>query len=335
MSKDIGVDLGTSNIRLFIKGRGIVLDEPCVVAINKITNEVLSVGSQAKEMIGRTPENIVAIKPLRDGVIADFESTRLLLDSFISRVVNKSLFYKPRLVISIPFGITDVEERAVEGVGYKIGAKEVYLVEEAMAASIGAKIIIEKPEGSMVVDIGGGTTDMAVLSMGGIVVSNSIKLAGENFDKEIVEFVKNKYNVVISESDAEEVKKQIGTVKTIMNDEKLTLKGRNISSGLPVNVVVTSSDISNAILPTINNIIKVIKSTLEETPPEISADIMDFGIILSGGSSFLKNLDRYISDELNIPVHIADSASDNVIRGIGATLDNIKVLKKAVKTKRR
>jgi rod shape-determining protein MreB and related proteins len=335
MSRDIAIDLGTSNVRIFVKGRGLVLNEPCVVAINKITNEVLSAGRQAKEMIGRTPDNIVAIKPLKDGVIADFSATKVLLETFINKVIPKTLFSRPRLVISIPYGITDVEERAVEGVGYKSGAKEVYLIEEVMAASIGAKIAIERPEGAMIVDIGGGTTEIAVLSLGGIVVSNSLKLAGEKFDKDIVEYVKNKFNSLIAEVDAEEAKKQIGAAECTMTDEKISLRGRNLTTGLPDDIVLTTKDIQEAISESLNTIVKMIKQTLEQTPPELSADIMEHGIIITGGSSLIKNLDRYLSNELGLTIHLASNPSDCVIKGLGATLDNIQVLKKAVKTKKR
>jgi rod shape-determining protein MreB and related proteins len=335
MSRDIGVDLGTSNVRIFVKGRGIVLNEPAVVAINKITGEVLAVGHSAKEMLGRTPDNIAAVRPLKDGVIADFDSTRMMLETFISKVMPKSLFLKPRIVISIPYGITDVEERAVEGVAYKAGAKEVYLIEEVMAASFGSRIKVEQSEGSMIVDIGGGTSEMAVLSLGGIVVSNSLRLAGEKFDKDIVEYVKNKYNCIIAETDAEEVKKQIGSAYATMTEEKCTVKGRNLNTGLPENITLTTKDVQMAIMESIEKIVKAIKTTLEQTPPELSADIMDHGIIITGGSASIKNLDRYISGELGLPVHIAENPLDCVIKGIGVTLDSIEVLKKAVKTKKR
>lgn len=335
MSRDIGVDLGTSNVRIFVKGRGVVLNEPSVVALNKLTGEVLAVGTAAKEMLGRTPDNIVAVKPLKDGVIADFDCTRLMLETFISKVMPKSLFARPRMVISIPYGITDVEERAVEGVAYKAGAKEVYLIEEIMAASFGSKIKVERAEGSMIVDIGGGTSEMAVLSLGGIVVSNSLRLGGEKFDKDIVEYVKHKFNCIISEADAEEVKKEIGSAYATMTEEKYTVKGRNLNTGLPENITLTTRDVQEAIMGSIERIVKAIKATLEQTPPELSADIMEHGVIIAGGSASIKNLDRYISGELGIPVHIAENPLDCVVKGLGTTLDSIEVLKKAVKTKKR
>lgn len=334
VSKDIGVDLGTSNIRVYVKGRGIVLEEPSVVAINKITGEILSVGKQAKEMLGRTPDNIVALKPLKDGVIADFSATRMLLQSFISRVTPKSLFSKPRLVVSIPEQITDVEERAVEEAAYKAGAKDVYLMEETMAAAIGAGLKIEKPEGCMIVDIGGGTSEMAVLSLGGIVVSKSVKIAGEKLDDDIVSYIKRKYSVVIGKIEAEEVKKQIGSASTTMTEEKVSVKGRNLNTGLPDKIVITTTDVQEAISASIDEIVKAVKLTLEQTPPELSSDIMVQGVIISGGCAQIKNIDRYLSEQIGIPVHVAENPASCVIKGVGLALENIEMLKKSTKTKR-
>lgn len=334
ISKDIGIDLGTSNIRIHLKGRGVVLTEPSVVAINQITGEVLAVGNQAKEMIGRTPDNIIALKPLKDGVIADFESTRALIQNLISRVVQKSLFNRPRIVVSIPSEITDVEERAVEGVVYKSGAKEVYLMEEVMAAAIGSGLKVEKPEGSMIVDLGGGTSEMAVLSLGGIVVSNAIKIAGEKLDRDIIEYIKRTFNVIIGEGEAEEVKKQIGAATSAMTEDRMNVKGRNLISGLPETITVTTQDINEAMKDSLMEIIRVIKLTLEQTPPELASDIMANGIVLSGGLSMLKNIDMLITEETGIPVFIAENPDKCVINGVGSALDNIEMLKKATKTKR-
>lgn len=334
ISKDIGVDLGTSNIRVYVKGKGIVLDEPSVVAVNKITGEILAVGSQAKEMLGRTPANIIALKPLKDGVIADFNATRMLIQAFISRVIPKSLFSKPRIVVSIPEGITDVEERAVEEATYKAGAKEVYLMEETMAAAIGAGLNIEKPEGSMLVDIGGGTSEMAVLSLGGIVVANSTKIAGEKLDEDIVNYIKKKYNVIIGKNEAEEVKKQIGSASETMTEEKVDVKGRNLNTGLPHTLTLTTTDIQEAMADSINEIVKTLKMTLEQTPPELSSDIMVQGVMLSGGCSQIKNMDRYLSDQIGIPVHMAENPLDCVAKGVGMALENIETLKKSAKTRR-
>ena len=334
ISKDIGIDLGTSNIRIHLKGRGIVLTEPAVVAINQVNGEILAVGNQAKEMIGRTPDTIVALKPLKDGVIADFESTRALMQNLISRVVQKSLFYRPRIVVSIPSGITDVEERAVEGVVYKSGAKEVYLMEEVMAAAIGSGLKVEKPEGSMIIDLGGGTSEMAVLSLGGIVVSNAIKIAGEKLDKDIVEYIKRNFNVIIGDGEAEEVKKQIGAATSAMTEDKMNVKGRNLLTGLPETITVTTQDINEAMKDSLNEIVRVIKLTLEQTPPELASDIMEHGITLSGGLSMLKNIDRLINEETGMPVFIAEEPDKCVVKGVGMALDNIEVLKKATKTRR-
>lgn len=334
ISKDIGIDLGTSNIRIHLKGKGVVLSEPAVVAINQITGEILAVGNQAKEMIGRTPDSIVAFKPLKDGVIADFESTRALMQNLISRVVQKSLFYRPRIVVSIPSGITDVEERAVEGVVYKSGAKEVYLMEEVMAAAIGSGLEVEKPEGAMIVDLGGGTSEMAVLSLGGIVVSNSVKIAGEKLDKDIVEYIKQKFNVIIGDGEAEEVKKQIGAATAAMTEDRMEVKGRNLLTGLPETITVTTEDINEAMKDSLNEILRIIKLTLEQTPPELASDIMERGITLSGGLSLLRNIDRLISDETGMPVFIADEPEKCVVKGVGIALDNIEVLKKATKTRK-
>ena len=334
ISKDIGIDLGTSNIRIHLKGRGIVLTEPAVVAIIQVTGEILAVGNQAKEMIGRTPDTIVALKPLKDGVIADFESTRALMQNLISRVIQKSLFYRPRIVVSIPSGITDVEERAVEGVVYKSGAKEVYLMEEVMAAAIGSGLKVEKPEGSMIVDLGGGTSEMAVLSLGGIVVSNAIKIAGERLDKDIVEYIKRNFNVIIGDGEAEEVKKQIGASTSAMTEDKMNVKGRNLLTGLPETITVTTQDINEAMKDSLNEIVRVIKLTLEQTPPELASDIMEHGITLSGGLSMLKNIDRLINEETGMPVFIAEEPDKCVVKGVGMALDNIEVLKKATKTRR-
>lgn len=334
ISKDIGIDLGTSNIRIHLKGKGVVLSEPAVVAINQITGEILAVGNQAKEMIGRTPDSIVAFKPLKDGVIADFESTRALMQNLISRVVQKSLFYRPRIVVSIPSGITDVEERAVEGVVYKSGAKEVYLMEEVMAAAIGSGLEVEKPEGAMIVDLGGGTSEMAVLSLGGIVVSNSVKIAGEKLDKDIVEYIKQKFNVIIGDGEAEEVKKQIGAATAAMTEDRMKVKGRNLLTGLPETITVTTEDINEAMKDSLNEILRIIKLTLEQTPPELASDIMERGITLSGGLSLLRNIDRLISDETGMPVFIADEPEKCVVKGVGMALDNIEVLKKATKTRK-
>lgn len=335
VAKDIGIDLGTSTTLVYVKGAGIVLNEPTVVAINNITGEVLAVGTQAKEMLGRTPENIVAEKPLKGGVIANFYGTRMMLEEFINKCTNKSFFAKPRVVICVPSGITDVEERAVEETAYLSGAKEVYVMEEAMAAAIGAGIKVDSPEGTMIVDIGGGTTEIAVVSLGGIVVSNAIRTAGDDLDHDIIEYIKNKYDVIIGETMAEEIKNTIGAAFSSMTEEKMQVKGRNLSTGLPATITVSTSDIETAMKRIMEDIVKTINLTLEKTPPELAADIMEKGIVISGGGAYIKNIDRYISDKIGIPVLIANNPLECVARGAGQALSNIEVLKKSVKNRRR
>lgn len=335
MAKDIGIDLGTSTTLVYVKGTGVVLKEPTVVAINDITGEVLAVGATAKEMLGRTPDNIVAVKPLKGGVIANFYGTRMMLEEFISKAVKKSMFSKPRVVICVPSGITDVEAMAVEQVANDAGAKEVYIMEEAMAAAIGAGIKVDSPEGSMIVDIGGGTTEVAVISLGGIVASNAIRIAGDNLDRDIIEYIKEKYNVIIGDNIAEEIKNTIGAAFSSMTEEKMQVKGRNLSTGLPDTVTVTTSDIQKAMSRVLEEIVKTINLTLEKTPPELAADIMERGIIVCGGGAYIKNIDRYISDSVGIPVLIANNPLECVVRGAGSSLSNIEVLKKAIKNRRR
>lgn len=335
VAKDIGIDLGTSTTLVYVKGAGIVLNEPTVVAINNVTDEVLAVGNQAKEMLGRTPDNIVAVKPLKGGVIANFYGTKMMLEEFINKCTNKSMFAKPRVVICVPSGITDVEERAVEETAYLSGAKEVYVMEEAMAAAIGAGIKVDSPEGAMIVDIGGGTTEVAVVSLGGIVVSNAIRTAGDDMDIDIIEYIKNKYDVIIGENIAEEIKNTIGAAFSSMTEEKMQVKGRNLSTGLPDTITVSTSDIEEAMRRIMEEIVKTINLTLEKTPPELAADIMEKGIVITGGGAYIKNIDRYISDKIGIPVVIATNPLECVARGAGQALSNIEVLKKSVKNRRR
>ncbi len=335
LAKDIGIDLGTSFTRIYVKGRGIVLREPSVVAINGITNEVLAVGDMAKEMLGRTPDNILALRPLKGGVIANFYGTKMMLEQFFSKVVERTMFSKPRVVVCVPSGVTDVEERAVEEVVYSSGAKEVYVMEEAMAAAIGAGLKVDGPEGTMIVDIGGGTTEVAVISLGGIVCSRSVRLAGEDIDKDIVEYIKNKKNVIIGEAAAEELKNTIGAAYSSMTEERMQIKGRELTTGLPATITVCTSEVQEAMQRIIEEILRTINETLERTPPELAADIMEKGIVLSGGGAYIKNIDRYINSIIGIPVHVADNPTDCVIRGTGIALNNIEVLKKATKKRRK
>ncbi len=335
LSRDIGIDLGTSNIRVFVRSKGIVLEEPSVVAINKITGEVLAVGAVAKGMIGKTPESIIAVRPIKNGVIADFEAAKLLVESAIEKSIGRSIFNKPRVIVATPYAITDVELKALEEIVYRAGAKDVYVIEQVIAASMGASLEIAKPEGSMIIDIGSGTTEIAVISLGSVVVAKSINIAGDSFNTDIINYIKDTKNVVISVADSEELKKNIASIYSSMTDDSNVVKGRNLNTGLPEDVKVTTKDIQAAISESVSQIMRTIKDVLELTPPELSADIIENGIILSGGSSVIRNLDRYISAELGILVHVADTPQDCTIRGIGASLENIDILKKALKIKKR
>lgn len=329
-AKDIGIDLGTANTLVHLKGKGIVIREPSVVAINKSNNGILAVGDAAKEMIGRTPGNIVAIRPMKDGVIADFDITQSMLKYFIKKVINGGMFNKPRVVICVPSGVTEVEKRAVEEATYQAGAKEVYLIEEPMAAAIGANLPVEEPYGSMVVDIGGGTSEVAVISLGGIVTSKSLRVAGDELDDHIVNYVKKDYNLMIGERTAEEIKKTIGAAYPKLKDEKMDIRGRDLITGLPKNVVISSSEIMDAIKEPVNSIVDAIKYTLEKTPPELAADIMDRGIMLTGGGALLSGLDKLIREETGMPVYIAEDPLDCVAMGSGKALEEIETLKKVL-----
>ena len=323
MSKDIGIDLGTSNIRIYVKGKGIVLREPSVVAINKITREVLAVGSQAKEMLGRTPDNIVAVKPLKDGVIADFSATKMLVQNLVSSVVPKSLFSKPRILISIPSGITDVEERAAESVSYRAGAKNAYLIEEVMAAAIGAKLKVEQPEGTMIVDIGGGTSEMAVISYGDPIVSESVRVAGDAFDDAIAAQIRKKHGVIVGARTAEEIKMSIGSAYPLesMRNISTDVRGRSAANGQPVTVSVSADDVRDALMVPLKSVFEAIHRVLEQTPPELSADLLESGITLTGGGALLRGLDRFLHEATGLPVHIAARPLDCVAEGAGKTLE--------------
>ncbi len=329
-ARDIGIDLGTANTLVHVKGRGIIVREPSVVAINKKNNEVLAVGDSAKSMIGRTPGNIIAIRPMKDGVIADFETTQSMLKYFIKKAMSKGLFSKPRVVICVPSGVTEVEKRAVEEATLQAGAKEAYLIEEPMAAAIGAKLPVEEPSGSMVVDIGGGTSEVAVISLGGIVTSKSLRVAGDELDEAIVHYVKKEYNLMIGERTAEEIKVTIGAAYPKEKDETFQIRGRDLITGLPKNMAITSSEVVGALKEPINSIIDSIKFTLEKTPPELASDIMDRGIMLTGGGALLSGLDRLIKQETGMPVSIAENPLDCVALGTGKVLDEIETLKKVL-----
>lgn len=323
-SKDMGIDLGTANTLIYVKGKGIVLREPSVVAIRTDnTRQVLAVGDEAKEMIGRTPGNIVAIRPLKDGVIADFDITQSMLKLFIRKVTNNSSFVRPRIVVCFPSGVTEVERRAIEEATKQAGAREVYLMEEPMAAAVGAGLPVNEPTGSMVVDIGGGTTEVAVISLGGIVTSKSLRVAGDELDQSIVAYIKKEYNLMIGERTAEQIKMEIGSAYPAEEERTKDIKGRDLVSGLPKVITVSSTEIRDALKEPVTSIIDAIKLTLEKTPPELSADIMDKGIMLTGGGAMLQGLDELINKETHMPVHIAESPLDCVALGAGKALDQI------------
>ncbi len=329
-SKDMGIDLGTANTLVYEKGKGIVVNEPSVVAINTLTREVLAVGNEAKEMIGRTPGNIVAIRPMKDGVIADYDVTQAMLKYFIDKAYTRSLFGpKPRVVVCVPSGVTEVEKRAVMEATIGAGAKstDAYLIEEPMAAAIGAGLPVEDPSGSMVVDIGGGTSEVAVISLGGIVASKSLRVAGDEIDSYIINYIKKEYNLAIGERTAEEIKLSIGCAYPREKEEEMNIRGRDLISGLPKTTTVTSNEVLEAISEPVSAIIESIKQTLEATPPELAADIMEFGITLTGGGALLSGLNTLITNETGMPVHIAESPLDCVVLGTGKVLEQIETLR--------
>jgi len=329
MSKDIGIDLGTANVLIHVKGKGVVLDEPSVVAIDNDAKRVLAVGEDARRMVGRTPGNIVAIRPLRDGVIADFDVTETMMKYFIDRVGGKSWYSHPRILICAPTNITSVEQKSIREAAERSGAKEVFMEEEPKAAAIGAGMDIFEPSGNMVVDIGGGTTDVAVISMGDIVTSSSIKIAGDKFDSAIIKYIKGKYKLLIGERTAEDIKIGVGTVHPSGRVAEMDIRGRDMVSGLPLTVTITSKEIQEALFDSVATIVAGAKSVLERTPPELSADIIDRGVILTGGGALLHGLDELLAEELHVPVLIAEDPMHCVVKGTGIMLDNFdKAIKK-------
>jgi rod shape-determining protein MreB len=330
LGRDMAVDLGTANTKVHVKGRGIVLMEPSVVAIEKDGGKILAVGSEAKKMIGRTPGSIVAIRPLKDGVIADFDVTESMLRYFIQKVHKRTFMVKPRVVVCVPSGVTEVEKRAVFEATLQAGARAAYLIEEPMAAAIGANLPVQEPTGNMVVDIGGGTTEVAVVSLGGIVTSESIRIGGDEFDEAIIQHVKKEYNIMIGERTAEEIKIEIGSAYPLPEEEDAEVRGRDLLSGLPKNIILSSEEIRAAIEEPLSAIIAAIKSTLEKTPPELSSDIMDRGIVLTGGGSLLKGLDERLRQETGMPVHVTEDPMICVVMGSGKALEEIDVLKKVL-----
>ncbi|WP_370296840.1 rod shape-determining protein [Rossellomorea marisflavi] len=325
-AKDIGIDLGTANVLIHVKGKGIVLNEPSVVALDKNTNKVLAVGEEARRMVGRTPGNIVAIRPLKDGVIADFDVTEAMLKHFINKLNVKGFMSKPRILICCPTNITSVEQKAIKEAAEKSGGKKIYLEEEPKVAAIGAGMDIFNPTGNMVVDIGGGTTDVAVLSMGDIVTSQSIKMAGDKFDYEILNYIKREYKLLIGERTAEDIKMKIGTVFSENREgemNEMDIRGRDMVSGLPRTLTVTAKEIEGALRESVSVIVQAAKNVLEKTPPELSADIIDRGVILTGGGALLHGMDTLLAEELKVPVLVAENPMDCVAVGTGLMLENI------------
>jgi rod shape-determining protein MreB len=331
-SKDLAIDLGTANTLVYVKGKGIVSNEPSVVAVHKDTRgvkKVIAVGEEAKKMLGRTPGNIVAIRPLKDGVIADFEITEAMLKYFIQKIHNKKSYARPRIVISVPSGITPVEKRAVKESAESAGAREVYLIEEPMAAAIGVGLPITEPSGNMIVDIGGGTTEVAVISLAGIVYCNSVRVAGDKIDEAIIQYVKRKYNLLIGERTAELIKITIGSAYPFQNEEELTteVKGRDLVGGIPKTLEISSKEIREAIAEPVHAIIEAVRVALERTPPELASDIVDKGIVISGGGALLKNLDLLIKEVTRLPVIIAENPLTAVVEGAGKALDEMSLLR--------
>ncbi len=326
--KDIGIDLGTKNVLIYVKGKGVVLNEPSVVAIDTTSKKVLAVGKEAYEMIGRTPGKVKAICPMKDGVIADFEVTEAMLNKFLEKVIGKSFLSKPRILICCPSNITQVEKNAIREIAERTGAKKVYLEEEPKVAAVGAGMDISKPSGSMVIDIGGGTTDIAVLSLGGIVTSSSIRIAGNAFDGDIIKYIKDKYKLLIGDKTAEDIKLTIGTVTKTRKKDVMEIKGRDMATGLPKMIEITPNEIEEALKNDIEKIINEAKKVLEDTPPELAADIVEKGIILTGGGSLIEGLPQVLKEHLQVPVFISDNPLTNVAEGTGVMLENLYLLEK-------
>ncbi len=327
VSSDLAIDLGTANTLVYVKGKGIVLNEPSVVAIQKDTGKVLKVGKEAKIMVGRTPGNIVAIRPMKDGVIADFKYTEGMLRYFIQKVHNRKSLIRPRIIISVPSGVTQVERRAVRDSAQSAGAREVYLIEEPMAAAIGAGLPITEANGNMVIDIGGGTTDIAIISLAGIVYSKSVRTGGNKMDEAIIQAIKKKYNLLVGERTSEEIKIEIGSAFPMEENKQLEVKGRDLVSGIPKTIVINEEEIRDALDEPISQIVEGVKAALENTPPELSADIVDKGIVLAGGGALLRGLDILLREETSLPITIADDPLSTIVLGAGQALNEIELLK--------
>jgi rod shape-determining protein MreB len=335
ISNDIGIDLGTANTLVFLRGQGIVLNEPSVVAIEVSSKRVLAVGGEAKEMVGRTPGEIMAIRPLKDGVIADFEITERLLSNFIRRVVRHRYLMKPRIVISVPSGITEVEKRAVRDSAENAGAREVFLIQEPMAAAIGVGLPVHLPSGSMVIDIGGGTSEIAVIALDGIVNNISIRIGGDEMDEGIMLYLKKNYNLLIGERTAEEIKIKIGSAYPPEEEESMEIKGRDLVAGIPKTMKISSVQVREALSEPLDSIVEAVRQALEETPPELSADILDKGIVVTGGGALIKGLDKRLREETNLPINIADDPLTCVVRGTGVVLENMAQFSKVLIKSRR
>jgi cell shape determining protein, MreB/Mrl family len=327
-SSDLAVDLGTANTLIYVKGRGVVSSEPSVVAINSNTREILAIGQEAKNMLGRTPANISAVRPMKDGVIADYDTTEKMIRYFILKVHNRKSLVRPRMVICIPSGVTQVEKRAVKDSAIQAGAREVYLIEEPMAAAIGAGLPIQEPSGNMVVDIGGGTTEVAVISLSGIVYANSVRVGGDEMDDNIVNYIKRQYNLLIGTATAEDLKIKLGSAFPLENEIKTEIKGRDLVTGIPKTIEISDSEIREALKESIGKIVDAVRIALEQTPPELSADIVDRGIVLTGGGALLKNLDKRLSHETGLPIIVSDDPLKAVALGSGKVLDDLELLKK-------
>jgi len=330
LGRDMAVDLGTANTLVYVRGRGVVLDEPSVVAVNTGSRGIVAVGTEAKRMIGRTPGNIVAIRPLKDGVIADFDTTERMLRYFIQKVHKRRHFAKPRIVICVPSGVTGVEQRAVKDAGYQAGARKVYIIEEPMAAAIGAGMPVHEPTGNMVVDIGGGTTEVAVVSLGGIVTSRSIRTGGDELDQAIISYVKKEYSLMLGERTAEEVKVTIGSAFPVPDEPQAEVRGRDLLSGLPKTIILTSEEIRRAIEDPVEQIVDAVKATLDECPPELAGDIMDRGIVLTGGGALLRGLDERLRHETGMPVQTAEDPLYSVVLGSGKCVEEFEALRQVL-----
>ncbi|MCO5974701.1 MULTISPECIES: rod shape-determining protein [Actinoallomurus] len=330
LGRDMAVDLGTANTLVYVRGRGIVLNEPSVVAINTNTGKIVAVGIEAKRMIGRTPGNIVAVRPLKDGVIADFDVTERMLRYFIQKVHKRRHFAKPRIVVAVPSGITGVEQRAVKEAGYQAGARRVYIIEEPMAAAIGAGLPVHEPTGNMVVDIGGGTTEVAIISLGGIVTSQSIRVGGDELDQAIISYAKKEYSLMLGERTAEEIKMAIGSAYPFDDEPHAEIRGRDLVSGLPKTIVISAEEIRRAIEEPVNAVVDAVKTTLDKCPPELSGDIMDRGIALTGGGALLKNIDERLREETGMPIHMVDNPLDSVVLGSGKCVEDFEALRQVL-----